>query len=451
MRLLPSFSKEFHKESGKIFHHRSDRKKAERIKKMAGSTFGTLFRVTTWGESHGKGVGAVVDGCPAGLELTEEDIQKYLDRRRPGQNRYTTKRSESDTVRILSGTFEGRTTGTPISLFVPNEDQHSKDYSNLKDVYRPGHADLGFDAKYGLRDYRGGGRSSGRETIGRVAAGAIAAKILAKIGISVKAYTASVGPVSCDLAKFDEKHLLSSRLNMPDKEAERRAEAYLEECMKDGDSTGGTVECIVSGMPAGIGEPVFDKLDALLGQAIFSIGAVKGVEIGDGFAAAEARGSKNNDEYLAAEASISKDNDEFLAAEASIFSNHDEHFSAVKKGVTGVEEPAADPGRKEDPGVRKSTNHAGGILGGMSDGSQIRIRAAFKPTPSISKLQRALGRDGQVHDLEIKGRHDPLIAPRAAVVVECMTAMVLVDLLLRNMGARMETVCRLYGQGPVRE
>ena len=359
---------------------------------MAGSVIGTLFRVTTWGESHGKGVGAVVDGCPAGLPLCEEDIQEYLDRRRPGQNRFTTRRSESDTVQILSGVFEGKTTGTPISLLIPNEDQHSKDYSNLKDVYRPGHADLGFDAKFGLRDYRGGGRSSGRETIGRVAAGAIACRILEKMGIHVQAYTASIGPVSCDPAGFDAQHLAKSSLNMPDPEAQARAEAYLSECISRGDSSGGIVECIVTGMPAGIGEPVFDKLDALLGQAVFSIGAVKGVEIGDGFAAAGAKGSENNDQY------------------------------------------GAD--------ARKRTNHAGGILGGMSDGSEIRIRAAFKPTPSISMKQRALGRDGSVHDLEIRGRHDPLIAPRAAVVVECMTAIVILDLLMRDSCSTMEGLLR---------
>ena len=353
---------------------------------MAGSTFGTLFQITTWGESHGAGVGVVVDGCPAGLDLSEEDIQKYLDRRKPGQNRFTTKRSESDTVRILSGVFEGKTTGTPVSLFVPNEDHHSKDYGPLKEIYRPGHADYGFDAKYGIRDYRGGGRSSGRETVGRVAAGAIAAKILEKLGIRVQAYTAQVGPVICDPAGFDENHLSQSPLRMPDPEAERQAQVWLEECMKEGDSIGGTVECIAEGVPAGIGEPVFDKLDALLGHAIFSIGAVKGVEIGDGFAAAKARGSENNDRH--------------------------------------------------DGG----TNHAGGILGGISNGRPVLIRAAFKPTPSISRRQRALGTDGRMHDLEIKGRHDPLIVPRAVVVVECMTAIVLLDLLMRNMSSRMENL-----------
>ena len=407
---------------------------------MAGSTFGELFRVTTWGESHGKAVGAVVDGCPAGLELSEEDIQRYLDRRKPGQNRYTTKRSESDTVRILSGVFEGKTTGTPISLLVPNEDQHSKDYSNLKDVYRPGHADLGFDAKYGFRDYRGGGRSSGRETIGRVAAGAVAAKILQNMGIRVQAYVASVGPVDCDPSHYDEvnlaEYLDGSRLQMPDREAEARAEAYLEECMKDGDSSGGIVECIVTGMPAGIGEPVFDKLDALLGQAIFSIGAVKGVEIGDGFAAARARGSQNNDQY--GRNSMYADNSgEVTAGDSADNDNYD----GITAGESADNDKSGEHTHKlREGGMYKNSNHAGGILGGISDGSDIRIRAAFKPTPSISPLQHALGRDGRVHDLEIKGRHDPLIAPRAAVVVECMTAITVLDLLMRNMNSRMDSL-----------
>jgi len=379
---------------------------------MAGSTFGTLFKVTTWGESHGMGVGAVVDGCPAGLALCEEDIQKYLDRRRPGQNRYTTKRSETDRVQILSGVFEGKTTGTPISLIVPNEDQHTKDYSNLKDVYRPGHADLGFDAKYGFRDYRGGGRSSGRETIGRVAAGAIAAKVLLEKGIQVQAYVSSVGPIQCDPSRYEETHLAErlagSSLQMPDPDAEEKARVYLDECMKAGDSSGGVVTCVVTGMPAGIGEPVFDKLDALLGQAVFSIGAVKGVEIGDGFAAARARGSWNNDAYGC------NDPAQHLAC------------------------PCGEEPRNQEP--YKTTNHAGGILGGMSDGSTIRIRAAFKPTPSIQALQHALGKDKKVHDLEIRGRHDPLIAPRAAVVVECMTAITILDLLMRNQSARLENL-----------
>ena len=366
---------------------------------MAGSVYGTLFRVTTWGESHGAGIGAVIDGCPAGLELCEEDIQKYLDRRKPGQNRYTTKRSEDDRVEILSGVFEGRTTGTPISLLIRNQDQRSKDYSSLKDVYRPGHADLGYDRKYGVRDYRGGGRSSGRETAGRVAAGAVAAKVLEQLGVTVSAYTASIGSVVCDPSAYDAEYLKDSPLCMPDAEAEQKAQAYLEECMAQRDSAGGTVHCVVRGLPAGIGEPVFDKLDALLGQAIFSIGAVKAVEIGDGLWAAMSTGSENNDMY-----------------------------------------------RETADGPEKISNHAGGVLGGISDGDAVLIRAAFKPTPSIGQVQSALNRDGTIQDLEISGRHDPVIVPRAVVVVECMTAITVLDLMMRNMSSRMDNLKKIYQQ-----
>lgn len=365
---------------------------------MAGSTFGTLYRVTTWGESHGAGIGCVIDGCPAGLLLGEQDIQQYLDRRKPGQSRFTTSRNEADRVRILSGVFEGQTEGTPIALFVENKDQHSKDYSNLKDIYRPGHADFGFDRKFGFRDYRGGGRSSGRETTARVMAGAVAAKVLAELGVTLRAYVTSIGPVVCSPDRMDMAHLSESPLQMPDAEAEKQAEAYLNDCMSRLDSAGGVVECRVDGLPAGIGEPVFDKLDGLLGHALFSIGAVKAVEIGDGTAVSSLAGHEDNDQFGAA----------------------------------------------EDGTVRRLTNHAGGILGGMSDGEQLVVRTYFKPTPSIAREQQALGKDGAVHTLRITGRHDPVIVPRAAVVVECMTAMTLLDLMLRNMGARMSSLKDVY-------
>ena len=233
---------------------------------MAGSTFGTLFRITTWGETHGKGVGVVIDGCPAGLELCEEDIQKYLDRRKPGQSRYTTKRNESDRVEILSGVFEGKTTGTSISLIVFNQDQRSKDYSNIMDKYRPGHADYTYDSKYGFRDYRGGGRSSGRETIARVASGAVALKILEQLNITVFAYTKSIGTV--EIKAFDKEERDNNPLYMPDREAFEQAQKYVESCMSEMDSLGGVVECVVHGMPAGVGEPVFDKLSASLAKGI---------------------------------------------------------------------------------------------------------------------------------------------------------------------------------------
>ncbi len=365
---------------------------------MAGSSFGTVFRITTWGETHGRGVGVIIDGCPAGLALCEEDIQKYLDRRKPGQSRFTTKRNESDTVEILSGVFEGRTTGTPISLMVRNKDQRSRDYSAIAEVFRPGHADYTFDAKYGFRDYRGGGRSSGRETLARVAAGAVAAKVLKELGISLNAYTRSIGPVSIDPARFDLALREENALYMPDAEAARAAEHFLEKKMKEQDSAGGVVECRITGMPAGIGEPVFDKLSANLGKAVLSIGAVKGFEIGDGFAAADLAGSENNDPFY-----------------------------------------------MKDGQVRKGSNHSGGVLGGMSDGAEIIFRAAFKPTPSIARQQDTVTRSGEETAIEIHGRHDPVIVPRAVVVVETMAAATVLDLLLVNMGSRMDRVKDFYG------
>ena len=361
---------------------------------MAGSSIGTIFRVTTWGESHGKAVGAVVDGCPAGLSLSEKRIQPFLDRRKPGQNRYTTQRSEADRVEILSGVFEGKTTGTPISLLIRNNDQHSADYGNLADVYRPGHADFGYDTKYGFRDYRGGGRSSGRETTGRVAAGAIAVLLLEELGIHLTTYTRSIGPVK--ISSFDEAQIMKNRLYMPDADAAEKASLWLEQCMREKNSSGGSVECRVSGMPAGAGDPVFDKLDACLAKAIMSIGAVKAVEIGDGIAVAEATGAQNNDPFL--------------------------------------------PCVPDSTSIRKASNHAGGILGGISDGSDIRIRASIKPTPSISRVQKTVSRSGEAVDLSIHGRHDPVIVPRAVVVVEAMTAITLADALLGGMSARLDNV-----------
>lgn len=367
---------------------------------MAGSTWGTVLRMTTWGESHGKGVGVVVDGCPAGLPLCEEDIQKFLDRRKPGQSIFTTQRQEGDQVEILSGVFEGKTTGTPISMMVRNQDQRSGDYSGIQDIYRPGHADYTFDKKYGFRDYRGGGRSSGRETAARVAAGAVAKKLLQSLGISVTAYTKSIGNIRTAADRFDLEESCRNRLCMPDALAAKEAEAYLEQLMEQKDSAGGVVECVVTGMPAGVGEPVFDKLDACLAKAIMSIGAVKGVEIGDGFESARAAGSVNNDSFY------------------------------IGSG-----------GR-----VEKRTNHAGGILGGMSDGSPVVLRAAFKPTPSIASLQRTVNCSGEEVETVIKGRHDPIVVPRAVVVVEAMTAFTVADLLLESMASRLDRIQEFFGR-----
>ena len=341
-------------------------------------------------------VGAVVDGVPAGLALCEEDIQVYLNRRRPGQGGLSTARQEADQVQILSGVFEGKTTGTPISLVVWNKDQRSKDYSNIKDCYRPGHADFGFDQKYGFRDYRGGGRSSGRETIGRVAAGAIAARLLSEMGIQLSTRVTEMGGIALPEGT-DPFSVTAGQLSAD-----------------PADSVGGIVECRATGVPAGIGEPVFDKLDARLAAAMLSIGAVKGVEFGEGFHAARLKGSENNDAF-----------------------------------VPGAEEEPAKvidgDGPVEAKRIGKKTNHAGGILGGMSDGSEIVLRVAFKPTPSISLPQETVNRDGEPITLTISGRHDMSVVPRAAVVVECMTALVLADLMAENMSARLDAWKKIYG------
>lgn len=365
---------------------------------MAGSTFGTIFKITTWGESHGPAVGVVVDGCPAGLSLCASDIQAFLDRRKPGQSRFATSRREDDQVEILSGVFEGKTTGTALSLLVRNQNPLSKDYGNLKDCYRPGHADYTFDVKYGFRDYRGGGRSSGRETIGRVAAGAVASLILQQLGVSVTAYTKSIGPVCVPESACDLTEIANNALYMPSASHAAEAAAYLEDCLQKQDSSGGMVECVVNGMPIGIGETVFEKLDAKLSQAVMSIGSVKGVEIGDGFDVVCANGSTNNDSFYA-------DN-----------SGH----------------------------IQKKTNHSGGILGGISDGSTIILRAAIKPTPSIAQPQHTVNRTGENVDIAIHGRHDPVIVPRAVVVVEAMTAITILDLMMVNMSARLDNLKKFY-------
>ena len=365
---------------------------------MAGSIYGRLFQISTWGESHGKGIGVVIDGCPAGLSLSEEDIQVYLDRRKPGQSQFTTGRKESDMAQIWSGVFEGRTTGTPISILVQNQDQRSRDYGNIMNTYRPGHADYTFDEKYGFRDYRGGGRSSGRETTARVAAGAVAAKILKELGIEVHAYTKAIGPVSVPENEYHPEEIFQNPIYMPNNAYAKKASAYLEECIKNQDSSGGIIECVVTGMPVGIGDTVFEKLDANLAKAILSIGAVKGFEIGDGFKAADAKGSINNDSF-----------------------------------------------HTKDGRITKDTNHAGGVLGGMSDGSKIIFRAAVKPTPSISQPQSTVTKDGENTEMIIKGRHDPVIVPRAVVVVESMAAITILDLLFTNMSARMDKLKSFYG------
>ena len=350
---------------------------------MAGSTFGKIFKITTWGESHGKALGVVIDGCPAGLELSESDIQPFLDRRKPGQSEVTTQRKESDEVEILSGVFKGKTTGTPISMIINNDDQNSNSYDELKDVYRPGHADITYDAKYGFRDHRGGGRSSGRETVARVCAGAVASKILEQLGVKVNAYTKSIGDIIVPDESIDFS--VSNIVNMPNEQYAKEAIELINEKRSEKDSIGGTIECIVDGCPSGIGEPVFEKLDANLAKAVMSIGSIKGVEIGSGFGATFSTGSENNE-----------------------------------------------------------TENAGGVLGGISNGSQIKLTAAVKPTPSIAQEQKTTDKDGNEVSIEINGRHDPVIVPRACVVVESMVAITLVDALLENMSSRIDGLVDFY-------
>lgn len=364
---------------------------------MAGSTFGRLFTITTWGESHGQGIGVVIDGCPAGLKIEERDIQLDLNKRRPGQSPYCSPRDEADKVKIMSGVFEDMTTGTPISLVILNKDQRSKDYNEIINIYRPGHADNTYDAKYGFRDYRGGGRSSGRETIGRVAAGAVAKQLLKELGVKITTYTKSIGPHTINYDNFDESVIYENPFRYPDASLVEATEEYMRKLIKDGNSAGGVIECKVEGLPAGIGEPVFDKLDGMLSHAIMSIGAIKGVEIGTGFEAAASTGYDNNDFY-----------------------------------------------EETDNGTVKITNNAGGMTGGISDGTTITLRAAVKPTPSIHMTQQAINKQEEVIDLVIGGRHDPVIVPRAVIVVENMVAVTLVDLLLQQTSKRMDYIKKIF-------
>ncbi len=350
---------------------------------MTGSSFGSVFRITTWGESHGPALGVVIDGCPSGLKITEKEIQKELDRRKPGQSDITSSRKEEDHLQIMSGVFEGKTTGTPISLIIENTDQAGKDYSQLADKYRPSHADYTYDVKYGLRDHRGGGRASARETIGRVAAGAIAKKIL-KTGAKVEilAYVKQVreirSKINPDTVKLSQVE--SNIVRCPDQSAAKKMIKLIEKMKKAGDSVGGIIECVVKNVPAGLGSPVFDKLEARLAQAMLSLPATKGFEIGSGFEATLMTGFQHNDPLL-------------------------------KKG------------RK----VVTKSNHAGGVVGGISNGMDIVFRVAFKPTATIFKKQKTVTKAGKETTLQMSGRHDPCVLPRAVSIVEAMTALVLTD------------------------
>ncbi len=357
---------------------------------MSANGFGTLFRFTTWGESHGPAIGCVIDGTPPLIPLDDSDIQRWLDRRKPGQSRFTTQRREPDTVRILSGVFEGKTTGTPISLMIENVDQRSKDYGEIKDRYRPGHADYTYMAKYGIRDYRGGGRSSARETASRVAAGAVARLVLDHLldrPVTIRGALVQMGPHRIDRTRWDWEEIERNPFWTPDAAAAAQWEDYLDGVRKAGSSTGAVVEVVASGVPAGLGAPIYGKLDADLATAMMGINAVKGVEIGSGFAAAALSGEENADEM-----------------------------------------------RMEGDKVRFLSNNAGGVLGGISTGQDIVVRFAVKPTSSILSARRTVSVAGEDTDISTKGRHDPCVGIRAVPVGEAMMAIVLADHLLRQRG-----------------
>lgn len=354
---------------------------------MAGNSFGKIFTLISFGESHGKAVGGIIDGCPAGLKIDLDRIQSALDRRRPGQSRYTSPRQEKDRVEFLSGIFEGRTTGTPIGFLVWNKDQQSKDYDHIKDTYRPSHADFTYDQKYGRRDYRGGGRSSARETIARVVGGAVAKELLLKDQVNVWAYVSSMGPLSLENSYniYSPEQVERSPVRCPDKEMSAEMQALIEKTSAEGDTLGGTITCVIQNVPAGLGEPVFDKLHAELGKAMLSINAVKGFEYGSGFEGTTMKGSEHNDRFVS-----------------------------------------------NDKEVHTATNYSGGIQGGISNGEDIYLRIAFKPIATLMQHQKTISKSGEMKDLEGKGRHDVTVLPRAVPIVEAMASMVIADHLLIN-------------------
>jgi chorismate synthase len=356
---------------------------------MAGNTFGMLFQLTTFGESHGAAIGGVVDGCPAGLRIDESFIQQALDRRRPGQSNLTTQRKETDKVELLSGIFQGKTTGSPIGFVIRNNDAHSEDYEHLKENYRPSHADYVYDEKYGFRDYRGGGRSSARETAARVVAGAIAMLLLKEVGVKITAYVSSIGHIQVDDANINLSEIENNPVRCADAKTAQLMQQLIEDIKEQGDSLGGIISTVIEGVPAGWGEPVFDKLHADLGKAMLSINAVKGFEIGSGFRGSAMKGSEHNDLFV-----------------------------------------------KSSDGITTSSNNSGGIQGGISNGQPIVFRTAFKPVATIMQKQASVNRQGEEVALEAKGRHDPCVLPRAVPIVEAMAAIVLADHFLRNKSAK---------------
>ncbi len=360
---------------------------------MAGSVYGKAFMISTFGESHGPAVGVTIDGCPAGVPVSIEDIQHQLTRRMPGQSAIVTQRKEADQVEILSGVFEGHTTGTPISLLVRNKDQKSKDYDHIKDKFRPSHADYTYTEKYGNRDYRGGGRSSARETVARVAAGAIAASLLSKFGILVNSWVSQVGSIALPEGNVDFTKIDSNIVRCPDTEIASTMIDYIKQIRKEGDTVGGLISCQIDGVPVGLGQPVFDKLHADLGKAMLSINAVKGFEYGSGFACVSMRGSEHNDLFV-----------------------------------------------KERDNVITKTNYSGGVQGGISNGMPINFKVAFKPVATLMKDQSSIDKSGEQATVIGKGRHDPCVVPRAVPIVDAMAALVVADHLLRSQSDRVEQI-----------
>ena len=357
---------------------------------MSFNTFGKIFRFTTWGESHGPAIGCVIDGCPPNIPISEKDIQKDMDRRKPGQSKFTTQRKEADKIIILSGVFQGKTTGTPISIIIYNEDKKSRDYETIKDKFRPGHADFTYFKKYGIRDFRGGGRQSARETACRVAAGAVAKKFLATKGVEVRGYLSQLGPIKIDMANFDWNEVRNNPFFSPDASAVEPMEAYMTQLRKEENSVGAKISVSASGMPVGLGEPIFDRLDADLAHALMSINAVKGVEIGDGFDVVEQKGTEHRDEL-------------------------------TKQGFL--------------------SNHAGGVVGGISTGQDLIAHIALKPTSSITVPGRSIDADGNEIEVVTKGRHDPCVGIRATPIAEAMTAIVLMDHYLRHRAQNADVNC----------
>ena len=354
---------------------------------MAGNSYGQLFSLVSFGESHGKGIGGVIDGCPAGIEIDEAYIQAELDRRRPGQSKITTSRGEADQVEILSGVFEGHSTGTPIGFFVKNADQHSSDYNNMKDVFRPSHADYTYTKKYGVRDHRGGGRSSARETIARVVAGSIAKLVLKQMGVKITAFTSSVENIALNTpyADLDFSEIEKNAVRCPDSEIAAKMIDFISQVKDEGDSVGGTITAVIEGAPIGIGEPVYDRLEAMLAKGMMSINATKGFEFGSGFEGTKMRGSKHNDPFIVS-----------------------------------------------DNGISTKSNYSGGIQGGISNGEDIYFKVAFKPVATVLQKQNTVDVNGKETVLNAKGRHDPCVLPRAVPIVEAMAALTLLDMLLVN-------------------